>query len=73
MLTFNQDRLVALREARGLTTNDFAEQIGTTVQHLWLLENKKNLPSMAMLLKIMNAFEVPPSFFFTEEKEAVTK
>lgn len=61
---FNRDRLPALRESRGLTQDQFAEQLGTSKQHVSRWETGDLVPSTTTLIKISNIFGVSPSYFF---------
>ena len=63
---FNRDRLSALRESKGLTQDAFAEQIGTSKQHVSRWETGDLVPSTATIVKISNKFGVSPSYFFIQ-------
>jgi transcriptional regulator with XRE-family HTH domain len=63
---FNRDRLPALRESKGLTQDAFAEQIGTSKQHVSRWETGDLVPSTATIVKISNKFGVSPSYFFIQ-------
>jgi transcriptional regulator with XRE-family HTH domain len=66
MWQFNRDRLIALREAKGLTSDEIASAIGTSKQHVLLWESGELVPSTKTLVKIANAFSVSPLYFFTQ-------
>ena len=63
---FNRDRLPALRESKGLTQDAFAEQIGTSKQHVSRWETGDLVPSTSTIVKISNKFGVSPSYFFIQ-------
>ena len=63
---FNRDRLPALRESKGLTQDAFAEQIGTSKQHVSRWATGDLVPSTATIVKISNKFGVSPSYFFIQ-------
>lgn len=64
MIKFDKKRLVALRELKGLTQAEFAEKTGTTRQHISAIEAGKNMPGIKMLVRIVNAFDVPVESLF---------
>lgn len=63
---FNRDRLIAFREARGISQEKLAEVIGTSKQHVSRWEIGDLIPSTATIVKICNAFDLSPAYFFTE-------
>jgi len=66
MWTFNRERLVALRESKGMTQDDFAHAIGTIKQHVSLWETGKSTPSVSSLIKIANTYDVDMRYFFAK-------
>lgn len=66
---FNRDRLPALRESKGLTQDAFAEQIGTSKQHVSRWETGDLVPSTSTIVKISNKFGVSPSYFFIQSDQ----
>jgi transcriptional regulator with XRE-family HTH domain len=67
MWRFNLDRLIALREARGLSGEAFAAMIGTSKQHVSQWETGELTPTTATIIKISNIFDVSPLYFFTKK------
>jgi len=66
MWTFNKDRLVALRGARGLSGETFATMLRTSKQHVSQWETGELTPSTMTILKIANIFDVSPIYFFAK-------
>jgi DNA-binding XRE family transcriptional regulator len=68
---FNRDRLPALREARGLTQEQFAEKLDTSKQHVSRWETGDLVPTTSTIIKIANIFGIAPSYFFTSTDQQV--
>ena len=69
MWIFDQKRLIALRESQGLSQSEFAYQVGlNTKQQINQWESRHN-PNIRSLLKIANAFDVAPAYFFTKTED----
>ncbi len=66
MWTFNRERLVALRESKGMTQEEFATNLGTIKQHISLWETGKSFPSVFSILKICNKYDVDIKYFFAK-------
>lgn len=64
---YNKDRLVALREAHGMSQDTLAEKIGTSKQHVSRWETGELVPSTQSLVKICNVFGITPQYFFTDK------
>lgn len=60
---FNPERLVLLREARGMLKNELAAQIGTTPSAVGQFEQGRIRPMPETLLRISLVLGVPPDFF----------
>ena len=71
MKEFNPQTLKNLRTKLGLTQNEFARKLPGTnfqAQHVFNWENSKNVPSLKTLSRIVDAYKVPFSYFFTEKE-----
>jgi putative transcriptional regulator len=66
MWTFNKERLVALRESKGMTQDEFAVSLNTIKQHISLWETGKSVPSIVSLIKICNKYDVDVRYFFAK-------
>jgi len=66
MWSFNRERLVALRESKGMTQEQFAASLGTIKQHISLWETGKSVPSLLSLIKICNQYDVDIRYFFAK-------
>lgn len=66
MVEFRTEQIKALREDRGLTMEEAAAKVGWTRQRWHIVESGINVPTAKTLVKLCNAFNVSPSFFFTE-------
>jgi transcriptional regulator with XRE-family HTH domain len=66
-LQFGQ-RLQHLRQAKGLTQANLAEQVGVTVEFISLLERGVNAPSFETLEKLARALQMPVYQLFLFEK-----
>jgi len=51
-----------VRTIAGLTQEEMASRLGITSNYLSLVENEKGKPSLTLLEKIQDQFDVPPSF-----------
>ena len=72
MWTFDEKRLIALRESRGLSQTEFAYKLGlNTKQQInqWETGHGEYMPGTRSLLKIANAFDVAPAYFFTKTED----
>ena len=68
MKKFNPDRIRALREARGLTLEAFAQGIGVQRQHVDGWEHGRAKPRIDSLIAISNTYGVEISYFFADEE-----
>ena len=66
MWSFNRERLVALRESKGINQDEFGRSIGTIKQHVSLWETGKSIPSIVSLLKICNIYDIDIRYFFAK-------
>jgi len=66
MITFNYDRLKALRELKGLTCESFAEMIGVSAGSPKNWETGKTSPKAHDLTTIFNVFGVSPDWFWKQ-------
>ncbi len=67
--TFNRERLIALRESRGMTLEEFSERLGGQRQQVHQWETGEHVPHTNTLVKIANTFDVVPAYFFTKKEE----
>lgn len=63
---FDVDRLKLAREMKDLTQSQLAEKIGVQPQQVSSWEQGRVLPGQDSLVKICNALQCPPKFFFTQ-------
>lgn len=65
------DRLRSLRKKLGLTQKEFASRIKGKVDYTYIgkIERGRQYPSIKMLERISQSFDVPLSYFFEEEKK----
>lgn len=47
--------LIAYRKERGISPSVFAAAAGITRQHLWRIETKMNVPSVALIRRLASA------------------
>lgn len=62
------NRIREIRERKGETLRLTAESIEVSHAHLSKIENGKNMPSVEVLDKLANHFDVPVGYFFGEEQ-----
>lgn len=60
-------KIRTLRKQKGLTLKEVAEKTNLSISFLSQVEHSKSSTTLESLKKIAEAFEVNPSFFFTEE------
>lgn len=65
--SFEPRRIVLAREANDVSQSKLAEMIGCTTQQLSAWELGKNLPNQDSFMKICNALNIPPRFFFVND------
>lgn len=58
------ERLAELRMAKGVSARDMSLSIGQSAGYINNIENKKNLPSMAVFFYICDYLEISPQEFF---------
>ncbi len=58
------ERLAELRIAKGVSARDMSLSIGQSAGYINNIENKKNLPSMALFFFICEYLEITPQEFF---------
>lgn len=56
-----------IRVAAGLQQKDLAQRLGISQNYLSLLENNKAEPSLSLLRKVSDEFDIPTSFLLWEE------
>ncbi|BCJ93050.1 hypothetical protein acsn021_06190 [Anaerocolumna cellulosilytica] len=61
---FFSERLVKLRMQKGVSARDMSLSLGQSENYINMIENKKNLPSMAMFFNICEYLNISPSDFF---------
>ena len=64
---FTQERIADLRVKSGFTARDMSLSLGQNPSYINRIENKKSLPSLAMLFEIMRFLSVTPQEFFVAE------
>lgn len=62
---FDASKIKLARSSRDKTQGELAADIGATPQQLSQWEKGKHTPSVGSLIKICNALDCPPKFFFT--------
>lgn len=67
--SFDCERIRTAREARDVTQSILAEKAGITVQQLSAWENGVVAPGQDSLMKICNALDVPPKFFYVQRDD----
>ncbi len=60
-------KIKAIRQSKGLTINDLANETGLSKSFLCNIENENTSPSLASLEKIANVLRMPLSFFFISD------
>ena len=64
-------RLSRLRQRKGKSLQDVAEAVGVSKAHIWELEKgRADNPSMGLVTRLADHFEVSVSFLVNEEIEA---
>lgn len=66
-LTFQPNRISALRQGLGLSVEEFAERLGVSRQTVYDWESGEREPSLANLLKIVNITRAKLENFFTSD------
>ena len=59
-------RLIRLRQERGLTQQELADEMGTSLSSISYLEAKATNPRSTTLTKLADFFNVPVGYFFGE-------
>lgn len=65
------ENLKKLREAKGLTTREFANLADIAYSQVWTLESGKGDPSLTTLMAIARVLEVPLSSLISQESETI--
>jgi len=70
-MTWNFDaaRIKLARETKDLNQSEFASMIGVSAQHLSAWETGAIAPGIGSLMKIVNALNIRPRFFFVQSVE----
>lgn len=63
------DRLAKLRLQKGVSARDMSLSLGQSENYINMIENKKNLPSMAAFFNICEYLEISPGNFFDDNKK----
>ena len=66
-------RLASLRKQRGLTQLQFAEQLGISDKLVEYYERRAKNPSMELIKRVADFFEVSASYFVADEVQAPRK
>jgi transcriptional regulator with XRE-family HTH domain len=66
MWSFNRERLVALREMKGINQDVFARSLGTSKQHVSTWETGRRVLSIKSLVKICNLYGIDIKYFFAK-------
>lgn len=66
---FDHERIKVARDVKDMTQAVLAEKAGITVQQLSVWEGGSVTPGQDSLLKICNALECPPKFFFVQSDD----
>lgn len=61
---FDNDKIRLARESRGMTQEDLAAILDCTKQQISLWERKEASLTIASFMRICNALDAPPKFFF---------
>jgi transcriptional regulator with XRE-family HTH domain len=61
------DRVRRQREQRGWNQSELARQLGTTRQHVWLIEHGKQGPGAKLLLELARVLGVTPQYLMGQE------
>ena len=62
---FDRERLRALLLSKNLNHQQFGDAIGVSKQFIGSILSGRHRPSLELLIKIINKFELPGDFFFT--------
>ena len=62
-------RLRALRQARGLTTQQLADKVAVSQSYISRFENNRAIPDIALLEDILRALNCDLATFFAQEDE----
>lgn len=60
-------RIMKLRTARGLTQAQVAENTGTSLSYVGMMERGLRLPHIDILCQVADAFDVPVSYFLVSD------
>ena len=66
---FLPERLAQLRGKKGVSARDMSLTLGQSESYINMIENKKNLPSMAFFFHICEYLNVTPGEFFERGNE----
>lgn len=61
-----REKLISVREQRGLSQTELAECIGTTQQNISWLENGRRKPNVYLAITLQNFFEVKAEELFPD-------
>ena len=64
------ERMKTLREKRGLTMNELAEEIGTAPYNVYCYEHSKHVPNIITLIKYAMYFGVSTDYLLGMEEDA---
>ena len=66
---FLPERLAQLRVKKGVSARDMSLTLGQSESYINMIENKKNLPSMAFFFHICEYLNITPGEFFERGNE----
>jgi len=64
------NRISILRQERGLSRKELAEQIGVNYQTVGYLEREEYNPSLDLAFRISEVFELPVDFVFSTSQQS---
>lgn len=67
------DKIKCLREKKGLTQSDLADELGVVVSTISNYENSKRFPRPEMLQKLASYFDVSYEYFLTDSEPNTNK
>jgi len=66
---FLTERLAQLRNKKGVSARDMSLSLGQSESYINMIENKKNMPSMALFFIICEYLNVTPHEFFESDNK----
>ena len=71
--SFQRNKIRRIRQQHRLTQHEMGKRIGLARQHICAYEKGISVPSVPTLVKLMNAFELPPEVFFVQDNYSSNK